>query len=136
MSSRFAPPGWNDPGPMKESTAPNGMVFHIDNPWEIALADLFDILGELGVALDAVDCRTFAELFGSGGASSDRDIALGYFWASRPRRGVEFDHTRTASLLDALGCAFERPSRAWLRRFMAHLLAEGALPRSSPALLQ
>ncbi|WP_116141701.1 amino acid adenylation domain-containing protein [Trinickia diaoshuihuensis] len=121
---------------LSRSTAPSGAVFHVDNPWDIALADLFDILGELGVALEVTECRTFAELFGRSAASSDREIALGYFWASRPRRGVEFDHSRTMRRLEALGCAFERPSRTWLRQFMAHLLAEGALPRSSPALLQ
>lgn len=111
--------------------ASSGTVFHIDSPWEIAMADVFDVLSELGVHLEASASATFAELFRQGFGASDRDIALGYFWASRPPRGVKFDHSKTLRLLDDLNCGFERPTRNWLRTFMEHLLNTGALPRQS-----
>ncbi|ALK34057.1 thioester reductase domain-containing protein [Burkholderia plantarii] len=111
--------------------AASGTVFHVDSPWEIALGEVFEVLAELGVSLETSRGASFAELFGRGFGAADRDIALGYFWATRPRRGVRFDHSRTLRRLDGLACGFGRPTREWLHAFMAHLLETGALSRQS-----
>ena len=111
--------------------AQTGGVYHVDSPWTCEMSEVFEVLRDLGVPLEAGSQPSFAALFGSPEHAGDRDVALGYFWASRPARNVRFDHSRTLRLLERAGCRFERPGREWLRRFLAHLIDTGALAAQS-----
>ncbi|SIO09335.1 non-ribosomal peptide synthetase [Paraburkholderia phenazinium] len=108
-----------------------GGVYHVDTPWTISMEDVFDTLRELGIPFEVTSHATFAELFRSGSVSNDRDVALGYFWASRPERGIAFDHSRTLRILSRMSRDFEHPKREWLRAFLAHLVAAGVLSGQS-----
>ncbi|WP_070106610.1 non-ribosomal peptide synthetase [Burkholderia plantarii] len=111
--------------------AQTGGVYHVDSPWTCEMSEVFEVLRDLGVPLEAGSQPSFAALFGSPEHAGDRDVALGYFWASRPARNVRFDHSRTLRLLERTGCRFERPRREWLRRFLTHLIETGALAAQS-----
>jgi len=114
-----------------------GGVYHVESPWEIPLQSLFTELAALGVRLEVSACESFAELFRCSRRLHERDISLGYFWATRKARGVIFDHSKTLRLLNEHAVSFPNPTPGWLRAFLAHLIDGSVLSRgaSEPALV-
>ncbi|WLE59899.1 AMP-binding protein [Burkholderia plantarii] len=105
-----------------------GQTFHVDSPWPVTIASVLDALQAAGARLAESAHATFADVFGKGGRAHDRDVSLGYFWARRERRDVVYNNERTLALLARLGHGFEPLDADWLARFVAQLVASGALP--------
>jgi thioester reductase-like protein/non-ribosomal peptide synthase protein (TIGR01720 family) len=115
------------------TAALGGGVFHVDSPWDVEMREIFEVLKSLGLRFDASHYRSFEELFGAHQGLRDAGVALGYFWAKRKPRNVRFDHERSLRTLESLDCRFDRPSRAWIRRFLQHLVHCRALPEQRAA---
>ncbi|MCP3717392.1 thioester reductase domain-containing protein [Paraburkholderia sp. CNPSo 3281] len=107
---------------------PGGQTFHVDSPWPVTIASVLDALEAAGERLAESAHPTFADVFGKGEQSHDRDVSLGYFWARREQRDVVYNNDHTLALLGRLGFGFEPLDAEWLKQFVGQLAAAGALP--------
>lgn len=99
-------------------------TYHVDSPHAIDMNRLFAAMERAGLQFQRDACGDFAELFASLDCSSDPDLQLGRFWASRKSRNVTYCNDRTLHALERLGLGFTPLGDEWLDAFVAALSRE------------
>lgn len=102
-------------------------TFHVDGDRAITLRDFVIELDRLGISLKHSQRPSLAALFGADAFRGDADIALGSYWSGRARRNVQYDNSRTLAQLRGLGVMFTPFDALRVRRFLLHLIEQGAL---------
>lgn len=102
-------------------------TFHVDSEYTVPYSLVLDTLRGLGFRLHPTDHDDIATLLAEQHANEDPDIQLGYFWARRPSRNIRVDRSRTLRLLHEQGISFPALDQRWLRKFLLHLVDQGAL---------
>ena len=105
-------------------------TFHWQNPHALEDAELVEMLGACGYAIDRVPPQELEERAAQLPASASRDAALGRLLPQLQTRGdrpVTLDTRWTDGWLDQLGITFPRPTVAWFERILSDGIALGYL---------
>lgn len=100
-------------------------TYHVDSPYAIS-SDLFVAsLQDLGIPIKRVRARSLKDALERSGKTTQAEVALGLFWASREARNLTYDHSRTLSRLQEHRVEFSQLSRDWVFEFVRRLKDRG-----------
>ena len=102
-------------------------TFHVESSHQLPLARLFGALVQHGFSFEKTDKNTFTCLYTSIEAINNPTIQLGAFWARRPNRNIQFNHTYTQTILEKQGHYFSVLLDRWLYNFFEQLINRGIL---------
>jgi len=95
-----------------------GGTFHLQTQHKVSVRQILLAIERSGHRLRPSDAGGVEELLTRFGDTSDPAVLLARFWSRRPVSNVEFDHARSAEVLNRLGVEFPALDDAWLMRFV------------------
>ncbi len=105
----------------------SGGVFHVESTHEILLDEVYKALSRLGCDIQEIKGKTQVQLLEESTRLGEPEIALGYFWLTRPKRNINFNSEATNKILESIGIKFEPLDGDWLLLFFERLLNEQSL---------
>ncbi|WP_319003938.1 amino acid adenylation domain-containing protein [Pseudomonas sp. L5B5] len=96
-------------------------TYHVDSPYSISSSLFVDSLQDLGIPIKRVRARSLKDALEHSGKTTQAEVALGLFWASREARNLTYDHSRTLSRLMEHRVEFSQLSQDWVLKFVRRL---------------